>query len=230
MNLGVRAKFLIVMVSVVVVADLTAGIYLQWKLRMTEEQRVEHELGRHARAVRDALVLGLEDGGLVLEPQSVDAFADQLGDSVDARVTIIEHDGRVVGDSKLTPAELERVEHHDDRPEVQRAGASDCGLARRHSATLGTDMLYCAITFEARLSVWKVPTVTTTLDRGSILRATTDCSATTTWQPTRVVSTARCGSAAWPPLPVMVIVNSSDDAISGPGRIANWPTGRPGAL
>ena len=36
--------------------------------------------------------------------------------------------------------------------------------------------------------------------------------------------------AAWPPRPFMVMVNSAVPAISGPTRVANLPTGRPGML
>ena len=39
-----------------------------------------------------------------------------------------------------------------------------------------------------------------------------------------------CGSAAWLPLPRMVILNSFDDAITGPALIANLPIDLQGAL
>ena len=56
------------------------------------------------------------------------------------------------------------------------------------------------------------------------------CSASTSWLPMTIGSIVRCGIAAWPPLPVTVMVNSAVAAMIGPGRIANWPTGRPGML
>ena len=48
--------------------------------------------------------------------------------------------------------------------------------------------------------------------------------------PTRIVSIDRCGRAAWPPRPSMSIVTMSADAIVGPGRMPNWPTGMPGRI
>ena len=39
-----------------------------------------------------------------------------------------------------------------------------------------------------------------------------------------------CGSAAWPPLPLMVILNSLLEAITGPGLTAKVPTCGPGQL
>lgn len=148
MNLGVRAKFLIVMVLIVVAVDLAAGVFLQWKLRATQEQRIEDELSRHARVSRELLDLGLRQASLGWSPASIDSIADRLGASFEDRVTIIAADGTVFGDSEVPLAQLPRIDDHSQRPEVLEAEADRCGLARRFSTTVDTDMLYCAITFE----------------------------------------------------------------------------------
>jgi two-component system phosphate regulon sensor histidine kinase PhoR len=148
LHFGVRAKFLIVTILIVVAVDLAAGVYLQWKLRTAEEQRIEAELARHARTAADLLSHGLARGSIAWAPDSVDPIADQLGVSMEARVTIIAADGAVLGDSMVPLAELENVENHRQRPEVMSAQLGSCGLSRRHSMTVGSDMLYCAIVFE----------------------------------------------------------------------------------
>ena len=147
LNLGVRAKFLIVTVLIVVAVDLAAGVYLQWKLRVAQEQRVEGELGRHARSAIAMLEHALDRGAISWSVADLDPITDQLGKSMDARVTIIGADGRVLGDSRLSQAELLAVENHGARPEVLEAERDSCGLSRRYSATLSTDMLYCAMSF-----------------------------------------------------------------------------------
>ena len=57
MQLGVRAKFFLVTSLIVVAVDLTAGSYLQWKLRAEQEARIEDELVRHTIAAQTALEL-----------------------------------------------------------------------------------------------------------------------------------------------------------------------------
>ena len=57
------------------------------------------------------------------------------------RVTFIAPDGTVIGDSDANP---DKMENHKDRPEVQTAMRSGYGEDIRHSATIGTDMLYTA--------------------------------------------------------------------------------------
>lgn len=147
-HFGVRAKFLIVTILIVVAVDLAAGVYLQWKLRTQEEHRIEAELARHARAAADLLSHGLERGSIAWSPDSIDPITDQLGVSMEARVTIIAADGVVLGDSMIPLDDLTSVENHRQRPEVLSAQLGGCGLSRRHSTTVGSDMLYCAIIFE----------------------------------------------------------------------------------
>ena len=75
----------------------------------------------------------------------MDREADRLGTLVSGRVTLIAGDGRVVGDSTQTPAELETLENHATRPEVLAARGGGIGTSQRYSTTLQTDMVYVAI-------------------------------------------------------------------------------------
>ena len=85
------------------------------------------------------------------------------------------------------------------------------------------------MTFMA-LPAWNCVTEITAGFSGSTLRATIDCSAPTICAPATMGSQVRCGKAAWPPAPRTVMVNSSADAITGPGRTAKLPAGAPGQL
>ena len=51
-----------------------------------------------------------------------------------------------------------------------------------------------------------VPTVTTAVSSGSMLRATMLCKAITMLAAATMESVARCGIAPWPPTPLMVIL------------------------
>ncbi len=59
---------------------------------------------------------------------------------------------------------------------------------------------------------------------GFLLRLMMVWKACTIWQAIGTGSIPSCGSAAWLPLPRMVILNSLLDAITGPGLTANRPT------
>jgi hypothetical protein len=71
---------------------------------------------------------------------------------------------------------------------------------------------------------------TTAASIGAVLRATMLCAAVMMWPAISTGSTVRCGCAAWPPRPLMVISIRSAAAIIGPGFRPMWPAGSPGQL
>ncbi len=144
MTIGVRGKLFLVSVSLVLGVVFLSGLYLESQLRSWAELRAQDELEGHARMVR----LLLEEHTGALTGAESDAIADRLARPSDARVTIIDGEGRVLGDSEFTAAGLQALESHRDRPEVAAALRDGRGTALRHSASLTTDMLYVALTFK----------------------------------------------------------------------------------
>jgi signal transduction histidine kinase len=65
-----------------------------------------------------------------------------LGKASGTRITVIAPDGVVVGDSEQQPA---KMDNHLMRPEVAEAIATGTGSSRRHSETLGQEVMYAAI-------------------------------------------------------------------------------------
>jgi len=72
-------------------------------------------------------------------------LAKKLGSEIRGRVTLIAADGRVLGDSGLPDEQLQTVENHAGRSEVQEAMRSGSGTSLRYSSTLHTTMLYAAV-------------------------------------------------------------------------------------
>lgn len=74
----------------------------------------------------------------------------QVGARALARVTLITEDGTVIADSAVDDAELNSVENHLSRPEVQQALATGQGRDIRASHTTGTRTMYRALRTELR--------------------------------------------------------------------------------
>ena len=75
----------------------------------------------------------------------IDDEADRLAEVVRGRVTLVGHDGRVLGDSALDGDRLERVGNHASRPEIIAARDHGIGIVERFSETELRDMLYAAV-------------------------------------------------------------------------------------
>ncbi len=81
----------------------------------------------------------------LLKSGNADAWANQVGNALDIRVTVIDLDGRVIGDSYIPHGKLSFVENHRDRPEVKAALANGYGEDTRLSETVKEQMLYIAV-------------------------------------------------------------------------------------
>lgn len=145
MNLGFRRRLLLLSLVFITVVDLGVGLYLERQLHDSLQGRYQDELVRHTRAMREALrgqAQGLDDAAVVAA--QLDPLADRFGDAMGVRVSVVGPDGGLIGDSELPADELEAAGDHGDRAEVIAASTGGLGVARRHSETLDTDMLYVA--------------------------------------------------------------------------------------
>jgi two-component system, OmpR family, phosphate regulon sensor histidine kinase PhoR len=94
--------------------------------------------------LRRELLLGrtLHENVPELGPDSV---ANLLGLLSGRRVTIVDPDGTVIGDSRVPTAELHQVENHGARVEIRDAVAGRIGYDLRPSSTVGDEHLYLAV-------------------------------------------------------------------------------------
>lgn len=90
-----------------------------------------------AHVVRNSLpVTSVDDGA------AVDAFVNAVSEGTDIRVTVIDENGVVLGDSHADAASMD---NHADRPEVRAALTGAQGINVRYSATLQEQLMYAAL-------------------------------------------------------------------------------------
>lgn len=77
--------------------------------------------------------------------QEISLLVSQLGEKTGIRITVIDKDGVVIGDSDKDPKVME---NHANRPEVKDAIFKGIGEGIRYSTTLNKDMLYVAVPIE----------------------------------------------------------------------------------
>jgi two-component system phosphate regulon sensor histidine kinase PhoR len=84
---------------------------------------------------------------------ALDALVDLAARDVEARVTIVAPDGRVLADSTASGPALLALENHGHRPEVAAALRGDPFALTRYSATVHDELVYAAvpIRYESRV-------------------------------------------------------------------------------
>ena len=135
-----RFKLFLTALAAAAMAVLVATTLASWSVRRSLEERIERELGLQARMASELL-----SHHTAVTRVELDGEADALRKILDTRITFIAADGSVIGDSDLTTEQLQGVENHGSRPEILEATQRGIGAAQRHSATVGTDMMYVAI-------------------------------------------------------------------------------------
>jgi two-component system phosphate regulon sensor histidine kinase PhoR len=136
-----QTKFFLAAMSAAVLALAVAGALFATTMRSRMDERIEATLEAEARMAGELLARGVP---LASVPE-LNEEAGRLGKLLDARVTFIAPDGRVVGDSAETLEGLATLENHAQRPEVVEARERGIGRSRRHSATVKMDMEYVAV-------------------------------------------------------------------------------------
>jgi two-component system phosphate regulon sensor histidine kinase PhoR len=119
------------------------GGYLEKSLRAQLEHRIESGLVGLARTSKEAMELLPADA----PPAEVQRLAMRLGASAQARITIVDARGKVLGDSQVLPGEVTALESHTDREEILRAFRGGVGVARRFSTTVKQEMVYAAVPY-----------------------------------------------------------------------------------
>ena len=84
---------------------------------------------------------------------STQELAKSAGSIANMRVTIIDQDGVVVGDSDQEPGQMD---NHKNRPEILEALNEGVGSSQRFSKTLNQEMMYLAIPMEFEDNKWTV--------------------------------------------------------------------------
>ncbi len=129
-NLLLRISFFVFTALVFFAGGLVASRQLEGTLL----GQVRHELERTTQL--------LEEVAKNREP--ADALADELGQLADVRVTLVGASGKVLGDSAVASALLDRLDNHQERPEIVVAHQGHSGFAVRESKTVGERMAYFA--------------------------------------------------------------------------------------
>lgn len=132
-----RKRLLFTYIALVFVTLMASQISFWSSSQHFLEQQSEEQYTDQAELIRDIF-----EETAFSETADYDAFAKKYARRQEVRITIIDMDGTVVGESEENPSDME---NHKDREEVKKAmtGVSDSVI--RRSSTLDMDYCYCAV-------------------------------------------------------------------------------------
>ena len=137
---SIALKLTLTLVGFVAVSIAVAGLYLNRALEAFAVESLETRLAAVAAVLHDEARAALLAGG-----PAAQEFASRVARPTGARVTLVAPDGRVLGESDRSLAELAALENHAGRPEVRAALEGRQGRDLRTSATVAAPLLYVAV-------------------------------------------------------------------------------------
>jgi two-component system phosphate regulon sensor histidine kinase PhoR len=141
-NLHYKITFLFALIIALILLGIF--LYLHSTLKHNAYNNIKDNLYKELALSKDFLK---ETRFSDLSIENMKQVADLIAKDLKTRVTIIAIDGKVLGDSELSHKEIEEIDNHLYRLEVQDAFKKGRGESRRYSETLDKDMLYVATTF-----------------------------------------------------------------------------------
>jgi two-component system phosphate regulon sensor histidine kinase PhoR len=141
---SIRWRIAIPNIILILLIMLLLGLILSNVVRQSYLVNLENSLREQALLISDALSSKVESNNQSVE--SLDDLAKHWSKLLNSRVTLIDSDGVVVGESD---DDYTQMDNHINRPEVQEALNDGLGIRIRRSPTLGYELMYVAVPIEA---------------------------------------------------------------------------------
>ncbi|MGQ8871490.1 two-component system histidine kinase PnpS [Paenibacillus sp. TSA_86.1] len=138
-----RIRLALIMMVLIGISVIVAGYTMGRVFKTTHIAALEQTMVREINLLK--ATFPFHDASNPTSVETRKYYSDralELDRLTDSRVTFINKDGIVIGDSESDPATMD---NHLNREEVRTANENAFGQSIRYSATLGQDMLYVAL-------------------------------------------------------------------------------------
>jgi two-component system phosphate regulon sensor histidine kinase PhoR len=157
---SIRWRIAIPYIVLTILIILILGVMLSYLVQQSQLTNLETSLSAQALLISDTLAREIETG-LVIE-EAADDLAKHWSALLDARITLIDLTGVVVGESEEDRLQMD---NHINRPEVQSALNSGQGMRIRRSPTLGYELMYVAVPLQVQGEIQGVVRVSLPLEQ-----------------------------------------------------------------
>ncbi|WP_127582846.1 two-component system histidine kinase PnpS [Paenibacillus koleovorans] len=139
-----RTRLALLFIALIGGSVLAAGIFMAVMIERSKVSALEESM---VREIRIMMAVVEEQNGSIAELSAAkqQELAKYLKSSAGARVTLIDAEGKVTGDSDSEPSIMD---NHSNREEIREARENGIGYSQRYSDTTNRQMLYVALPIE----------------------------------------------------------------------------------
>ncbi len=137
-----KLKLIFSYISVILLSFGLIAFFLDKNLEENSLRNIEASLVKQAYLIEDQISAESVKNEDIAH---LDPLVTSLGRKIKCRITVINNQGKVLGDSQKPQEEIPGMESHLNRPEVRTAMSGGVGANIRYSSTLKINMLYLAL-------------------------------------------------------------------------------------
>lgn len=134
-----RTRLTVILMIMIGLSMIGAGMAMAKVFKSSHIIVLEENMAREIKLLNNTLDFHSTKDEDVIQYYSNEAR--KIGELIDSRVTFIERDGTVIGDSEKDPR---MMDNHINREEIVSAAKEGVGHVTRYSTSLGENMLYVA--------------------------------------------------------------------------------------
>lgn len=132
-----QKRIFVIFLMLILIGILTTGMLSISLMRVNYIRNIEDKLISNSKLI-EVFIKEQEN----IDKINFNELADIFSKKIQARITFIDKDGWVVGDSE---ADINKMDNHGNRPEVIEARQGKIGISKRYSKSLEYEMIYVAI-------------------------------------------------------------------------------------
>ena len=140
MNLHIRWRIALPYILLILLIMTMTAWYLAYNFREQSLENLQEKVAVETSLLAESLSHYL--GEVDVKNDEFDVFGSTWSELLDARITVIAHDGVVIGESQ---ADRFSMDNHLNRPEIQQALSDGLGRSIRYSRTEGKEFMYTAV-------------------------------------------------------------------------------------
>ena len=142
--MNIRTQLTISYIGIVLIVLFAIYFFLGGALEKLLSDRITNELQVQAALTREFLIEELPEK-VLFTYDNIDGLVDRLGKTGKVRLTFIDENGIVWGDTERDGQSLMEMDNHLRRPEVKKAIETGSGMINRKSDTTKTEYRYFAL-------------------------------------------------------------------------------------
>lgn len=142
--MNIRSQLTLSYIGIVLLVLFAIFFFLDRALETLLSNRITNELKAQSALTKEFLIEELPEPD-AFNHKHIDALVDRLGKAGNVRLTFIDKNGIVWGDTEMDGKSLREMDNHLKRPEIEQAIENGSGMINRKSATTQTEYRYFAL-------------------------------------------------------------------------------------